>query len=376
MKKSTTFFAIFCMIIFSNFSSIKKNKSTMNNPGKYQYSERVDSFIRKEFDDIIKFLDIKITLYEKYANLSISEKNVFFEKTFDKLNEELEQIENGIDHYIDNGKNENTLIDEKIFGIIEKEGYLKRLIDKYEFLKNKCTLNANQKEEKTKKVEATLYKILIKLSMPIYEENKIKQAYNITLLSSINTLDWRFFRFLTDLYNDSLININEPLTVTLTNEIMIINEEKQEEDVFYKYIDIYKKYYGQDVDQEFRICIPRLTNNEIYLNTSEILNKGIEEWNNWRVKNEHLIPAIESYDFHDKDFIGGNFESMLFLNVDFKNAVLDEADFQNTTLIGCDLSNASLKNIKLSGAKADYQTKFPERFDTKIHGVTLVNSKN
>jgi uncharacterized protein YjbI with pentapeptide repeats len=67
----------------------------------------------------------------------------------------------------------------------------------------------------------------------------------------------------------------------------------------------------------------------------EILEKGVDAWNEWRNANPSAAPSLRDVDLSGRDLRGAN---------------LSEADLSGADLDGADLTNANLKMAKLEGA--------------------------
>jgi len=86
----------------------------------------------------------------------------------------------------------------------------------------------------------------------------------------------------------------------------------------------------------------------------EILEKGVDYWNDWRNQNR-----IEKPDLRNSNLIDLNLEGVNLKNTDLSGAVLTQANLRNADLSGANLSNTTLAGTILSGANLE-QTIFDE----------------
>ena len=82
--------------------------------------------------------------------------------------------------------------------------------------------------------------------------------------------------------------------------------------------------------------------NEEHLN---LLNQGVEVWNEWRKQNRQIRP-----DLHEAYLVMADLGNADLGNADLGNADLSNADLGNADLSNADLSNADLSNADLSNA--------------------------
>jgi hypothetical protein len=362
MKTIIVFFCTLYAIITIGFSTDKSFKIKIPDQ-QVTATEKLDSVIGKQFNTLITFVEKEVQFYKTNTTLSTTDQDDFFAGFFNEFDIRLEAVFRNIKLYAENYRkaNESSLFEKDILEIVENEKYLEIVDKNYKYLKNNCTLNTYDKNIKTKKIEKTLATGLMSLCWPIYND-AITLAFN-NWPTSEEIHDWRYYIIVTQLYNDKLINPDEISRVQISTNDMFVNGKKQSNEVFIKYLNLYKQYYQEETDLPFDLNISSLLVNELYLSTDEILNQGVQEWNEWRAKEKSLIPAINNYDFQDKNLEKVNFSSMHFEHYNFKNAILDGANLQNVVIKGCDFSNTSLINVKLTGAKVDNNTKFPAGFN-------------
>jgi hypothetical protein len=329
----------------------------------------MDSVIGKQFDTLIKYLVKEVQFYNASQDLSETEEDAFFKRVFDELDNKLELVFRNMKIYAENYQktDESSMIESDIMNLIEKEKYLDLVMNNYKYLKSHCSLNEYERSAWTKKIETTVVHGIMALCQPIYN-HAILQAYE-NWPDSLKLFDWKYYLIVTQLYNDKLINPDEISNVQIASKAMYVNGEKQSDTVFFKYRNLYAQYFQEERDLPFEMNVPRISKDELYLNTDDILNKGTQEWNSWRAKNIRLIPAINNYDSQDKNLKNVNFSSMQFENYNFKNAILDGADFQNADIINCDFSSTSLIDVDFTEAKADKNTRFPVGFKKETHGL-------
>ena len=93
----------------------------------------------------------------------------------------------------------------------------------------------------------------------------------------------------------------------------------------------------------------------------DILKKGVEEWNAWRIANPDISPnlsgadltntKLHNIDLSNADLFRTDFYGAELLKANFRNAKLTRADLSLTALGKADLSNAIFNMAKLSGAQ-------------------------
>jgi len=107
----------------------------------------------------------------------------------------------------------------------------------------------------------------------------------------------------------------------------------------------------------------------------EILRRGPDQWNWWRVRNQDVIPDLSGTDLSNLELSGATFVyanlertglgSKNLFNMDFRQAILRGADLGNTNLSRCNLQGADLSRSHL------VLTNF---FDANMEDVNLTNA--
>lgn len=75
----------------------------------------------------------------------------------------------------------------------------------------------------------------------------------------------------------------------------------------------------------------------------EILGRGVDVWNDWRMKHRHVRPDLSKV----------NLSGRFLFGVDLSEANLRQADLRDSDLFGVDLAGADLRGADLRGAKLD-----------------------
>src|SRR6266568_6787842 len=82
----------------------------------------------------------------------------------------------------------------------------------------------------------------------------------------------------------------------------------------------------------------------------EIVQKGVEAWNRWRLENPDVKPELGNTDFGGADLRGADFHRASLKCTNLRNANLMGANLQNGTLIGATLVGTTLNDALLIGA--------------------------
>jgi uncharacterized protein YjbI with pentapeptide repeats len=104
----------------------------------------------------------------------------------------------------------------------------------------------------------------------------------------------------------------------------------------------------------------------------EILEKGLETWNNWRDENPDIIPDFSNFSFFQANLCFANFSGANFSGADLYDAVLSETNFHRADLSKANLSYAHLSHADLSGANLNGADLTHTDFDnTNLSGADL-----
>lgn len=79
----------------------------------------------------------------------------------------------------------------------------------------------------------------------------------------------------------------------------------------------------------------------------EILNQGVESWNEWRAANPGIRPSLVEADLIDRDLTGANFSETDLSGADLDGASLTSANLKMSSLHKADLAGADLSNADL-----------------------------
>jgi beta-lactamase regulating signal transducer with metallopeptidase domain/uncharacterized protein YjbI with pentapeptide repeats len=211
---------------------------------------------------------------------------------------------------------------------------------------------------------------------------------------------------------------------------LIINEALKGAEGALKEIDL-KNLINESLEKELKSDYRNLHKHEQANQYHAIISGGTEEWNEWRSENETIIPdltdihlkglnlqqanlsnvsltnaVIEGSDFGKANFSGVNacdikINGTKLNGADFENAnlcdgrfygnVLDHVNFKYANLVdavlsGCTIKNCDFRNANLCGtnftgctlekcnfkdAIASEDTKFPNGFDPRKHGIKI-----
>jgi len=86
----------------------------------------------------------------------------------------------------------------------------------------------------------------------------------------------------------------------------------------------------------------------------EILNQGVEKWNQWREDHPEIKPDLSEEDIHLTELSGANLSGVDLSAVDCRGADLRRADLSRADLTLARLENADLRGANLSGADIGY----------------------
>ncbi len=109
----------------------------------------------------------------------------------------------------------------------------------------------------------------------------------------------------------------------------------------------------------------------------EILKRGVDAWNKWRIDNSGKEIDLSEADLSGTDLTGGNLSYAKLFCANFKNtdligANLNGADFFGANLIDTSLIGADLEGVIFKDTKYNKNTKWPKRFDPKkVEGLIL-----
>ena len=79
----------------------------------------------------------------------------------------------------------------------------------------------------------------------------------------------------------------------------------------------------------------------------EILDQGVEAWNEWRQANPAVKPSLAGADLSERNLAGINFGETDLAGVDFFGAQLNEANLKMSSLAKAELSSADLTGVDL-----------------------------
>ena len=83
----------------------------------------------------------------------------------------------------------------------------------------------------------------------------------------------------------------------------------------------------------------------------EILNQGVNVWNNWRENNPNIYPDLHGADLISKNLEGINFSKTILVNVQLNHANLAHSDFSEANMISVVLRDANLDDAYLLNAR-------------------------
>lgn len=83
----------------------------------------------------------------------------------------------------------------------------------------------------------------------------------------------------------------------------------------------------------------------------EILNQGVNIWNNWRDNNPNIYPDLHGADLISKDLENINFSKTILVNVQLNHAKLAHADFSDANMVSIVLRDATLDDAYLLNAR-------------------------
>jgi hypothetical protein len=77
----------------------------------------------------------------------------------------------------------------------------------------------------------------------------------------------------------------------------------------------------------------------------DILDKGVDHWNDWRERNPHVIPQLDGAYFPPETYCGINLRNASLIGAEFDESYLRLADFS-----GALLNRAVFNNVRLDGS--------------------------
>lgn len=98
----------------------------------------------------------------------------------------------------------------------------------------------------------------------------------------------------------------------------------------------------------------------------EILKKGVEVWNAWRIETSAGGPDLREADLHGMDLSGAKFHMGWLSGANLAEAELSGADLHEAFLIGASLEGANLQGADLHGANLR---------EANLHGANLHGAK-
>lgn len=87
-----------------------------------------------------------------------------------------------------------------------------------------------------------------------------------------------------------------------------------------------------------------------------ILNQGVEAWNNWRKENPNLEIDLKKASLKNKDLAHINLNKAILMNTDFSGTDLSEAELKDADFNGARLILTNLNNANLEGAFLGFAT--------------------
>ncbi|HEX8774906.1 MAG TPA: toll/interleukin-1 receptor domain-containing protein [Pyrinomonadaceae bacterium] len=107
----------------------------------------------------------------------------------------------------------------------------------------------------------------------------------------------------------------------------------------------------------------------------EILNKGVEVWNEWRESHPRLKPDLSLANLIRANLIRANLKLAKLSGAQLSGTYLSGADLTNANLSGADLSGANLSEADLSGAELDgADLSEADLFRSNLFGTNLTNA--
>jgi uncharacterized protein YjbI with pentapeptide repeats len=103
-----------------------------------------------------------------------------------------------------------------------------------------------------------------------------------------------------------------------------------------------------------------------------LIRQGIEAWNDWREKNQNIIPDLREANLSNLDLSGANFSNLNLRKVNFYGSNLDRTDLNNANLDRANFRAANLNNANLNNCNLDYAI-FKE---TIITSSTIIDEKS
>jgi uncharacterized protein YjbI with pentapeptide repeats len=86
----------------------------------------------------------------------------------------------------------------------------------------------------------------------------------------------------------------------------------------------------------------------------DILNQGVESWNQWRKEHQDIIPDLSKADLIEANLYGANLANANLYEAKLEGADLRRADLRRANLEGADLSEANLTYADLSFANLSW----------------------
>ncbi|MBD2691329.1 pentapeptide repeat-containing protein [Anabaena catenula] len=86
----------------------------------------------------------------------------------------------------------------------------------------------------------------------------------------------------------------------------------------------------------------------------DILQQGLEAWNNWRDENPDTVPDFSNFNFFEANLRYANFSRANFSGANLGDAILNYTNFSEADLTGCNLSHANFNGADLSRANLNH----------------------
>lgn len=99
------------------------------------------------------------------------------------------------------------------------------------------------------------------------------------------------------------------------------------------------------------------------------LVEGVDAWNQWRIDNPKVVPALRDAELPQTNLSGYDLSRAVLSLANLAGANLNGADLTNANLRAADLTNADLTNAILTGTRYDSRTIWPAGFDPVAAGA-------
>lgn len=107
----------------------------------------------------------------------------------------------------------------------------------------------------------------------------------------------------------------------------------------------------------------------------EILEKGVNYWNEWRNKNRNIIPDLSKSNLFRKRLTGINFSNTNLSNSDLTGCILSLSDLSESNLDSCKLLGAIVSGVNLSNSNLRNANLVEANFNqSNLTGTNLTNT--